>query len=136
MKVKLDDGAFMPQRAHEQDAGYDLRTPVCVTVPADDFVWIDTGVHIQLPPGKCAVVISKSGLYLKHNISSTGLIDEGFTGTIVVGLRNQGTADYTFTRGDKISQFFITDYYAEELELVEELSDTQRGSAGYGSTGK
>lgn len=136
MKVKLDDGAFMPQRAHEQDAGYDLRTPICVTIPADDFVWINTGVHIQLPPGKCAVVISKSGLYLKHNISSTGLIDEGFTGTIIVGLRNQGTADYTFTRGDKISQFFITDYYAEELELVEELSETERGSAGYGSTGK
>ena len=136
MKVKLDDGAFMPQRAHEQDAGYDLRTPVCVTVPAGGFVTVDTGVHIELPEGKCAVVISKSGLYLKHNISSTGLIDEGFTGTIVVGLRNQGIADYTFTRGDKISQFFITDYYDEELELVEELSETERGDAGYGSTGK
>ena len=136
MKVKLDDGAFMPQRAHEQDAGYDLRTPVCVTVPAGGFATVDTGVHIELPDGKCAVVISKSGLYLKHNISSTGLIDEGFTGTIVVGLQNQGTADYTFTRGDRISQFFITDYYAEELELVEELSETERGSAGYGSTGK
>lgn len=136
MKVKLDDGAFMPQRAHEQDAGYDLRTPVCVTVPAGDSVWIDTGVHIQLPPRKCAVMISKSGLYLKDKISSTGLIDEGFTGTIVVGLFNHGTADHTFTRGDKISQFFITDYYAEELELVEELSETERGSAGYGSTGK
>lgn len=136
MKVKLDAGAFMPQRAHEQDAGYDLRTPVCVTVPAGGFAVVDTGVHIQLSPGKCAVVISKSGLYLKHNISSTGLIDEGFTGTIIVGLRNQGTADYTFTRGDKISQFFITDYCAEELELVEELSETERGNAGYGSTGK
>jgi len=136
MKVKLDDGAFMPQRAHEQDAGYDLRTPVCVTVPAGGFAIVDTGVHIELPDGKCAVVISKSGLYVKQNISSTGLIDEGFTGTIIVGLRNQGTADHTFTRGDKISQFFITDYYAEELELVEELSETERGSAGYGSTGK
>lgn len=136
MKVKLDAGAFMPQRAHEQDAGYDLRTPVCVTVPAGGFAAVDTGVHIELPDGKCAVVISKSGLYLKHNISSTGLIDEGFTGTIVVGLFNHGTADHTFTRGDKISQFFITDYYAEELELVEELSETERGDAGYGSTGK
>ena len=136
MKVKLDDGAFMPQRAHEQDAGYDLRTPICVTVPAGGFVWIDTGVHIQLPPGKCAVVISKSGLYLKDKISSTGLIDEGFTGTIIVGLLNHGSTDHTFTRGDKISQFFITNYCAEELKLVEELSETERGSAGYGSTGK
>ena len=136
MKVKLDKGAYMPVRAHEQDAGYDLRTPICVTVPAGGFVTVDTGVHIELPEGKCAVVISKSGLYLKHNISSTGLIDEGFTGTIVVGLFNHGNADHTFTRGDKISQFFITNYYAEELELVEELSETERGDAGYGSTGK
>jgi dUTP pyrophosphatase len=136
MKVKLDAGAFMPQRAHEQDAGYDLMTPVCVTVPAGGFVTVDTGVHIELPPGKCAVVISKSGLYLKDKISSTGLIDEGFTGTIIIGLFNHDTADHTFTRGDKISQFFITDYYAEKLELVEKLSDTERGNAGYGSTGK
>ena len=136
MKVKLDRSAYMPTRAHEQDAGYDLRTPICVTVPAGGFAVVDTGVHIELPKDKCAVVISKSGLYLKHNISSTGLIDEGFTGTIVVGLFNHGTADHTFTRGDKISQFFITDYYAEELELVKELSETERGDAGYGSTGK
>lgn len=136
MKVKLDAGAFMPQRAHEQDAGYDLRTPVCVTVPAGGFAVVDTGVHIELPHGKCAIVISKSGLYLKHKISSTGLIDEGFTGTIVIGLLNNSDTDYQFARGDKISQFIITDYCAEELELAEHLSDTERGNAGYGSTGK
>lgn len=136
MRVKLDESAFMPARAHSTDAGYDLRTPVCVTVPAHGSVCVDTGVHIELPPGKCAVVISKSGLYTKHDISSTGLIDEGFTGTIIVNLQNHSDMDYTFLRGDKVSQFFITNYYDEVLELVSELSPSDRGDAGYGSTGR
>ena len=136
MRVKLDPGAFMPKRQHAQDAGYDLRTPVCVTVPAHGSACVNTGVHIELPPGKCAVVISKSGLYTKHDISSTGLIDEGFTGTISVNLQNHSAMDYTFLRGDKVSQFFITNYYDEVLELVSELSPSDRGDAGYGSTGR
>lgn len=136
MKVKLDDGAFMLQRAHGQDAGYDLRTPVCGTIPPRGFVVVDTGVHIQLPPGRCAVVISKSGLYTKHRITSTGLVDEGFTGSIRIGLENHSDEEYNFERGDKISQFYITDYYGFVLELVDKLDESDRGSDGFGSTGK
>lgn len=136
MRVKLDPGAFMPKRQHAQDAGYDLRTPVCVTVPAHGSACVNTGVRIELPPGKCAVVISKSGLYKDHDITSTGLIDEGFTGTIMIKLLNHSDRDYTFLRGDKVSQFFITNYYDEVLELVSELSPSDRGDAGYGSTGR
>ena len=136
MKVKLDEGAFVPTRAHEQDAGYDLKTPVCVTIPPRGFTIVDTGVHMQLPKGKCAVVISKSGLYINHAITSTGLIDEGFTGTIKIGLANHSDVAYTFERGDKISQFYITDYYKYDLELVDELDESDRGNAGYGSTGR
>ena len=136
MRIKLDPGAFMPKRQHAQDAGYDLRTPVCVTVPAHGSALVDTGVHIELPPDKCAVVVSKSGLYTNHNISSTGLIDEGFTGTIRINLQNHSDVDFMFLRGDKISQFFITSYFSEPLELVDELSVSERGDNGYGSTGR
>ena len=136
MKVLLDDGAFMPSKAHNTDAGYDLKTPTCVVLPPRGFVVIDTGVHIQLPPGKCAVVISKSGLYTNHRISSTGLIDEGFTGSIRIGLENHSDEAYTFVRGDKISQFYITDYYAYDLEDAETLEDSERGSDGFGSSGR
>ena len=90
MLVKLDPGAYMPKRAHEQDAGYDLRTPKRVVLHPDSAVTIDTGVHICVPEGKCAVVVSKSGLNTKHDITSTGLIDEGFTGTIIIKLYNHG----------------------------------------------
>jgi len=136
MKVMLDEGAYMPTRAHSTDAGYDLRTRERVVLHKRSSVVIDTGVHIQLPEGKCAVVVSKSGLNTSYDITSTGLIDEGFTGTIKIKLYNHGDVPYIFNKGDKISQFYITDYYAYNLELVDSLEDTERGNNGYGSTGR
>lgn len=136
MKIKLDYMAFLPERAHATDAGYDLRTPINFTLFAHDFVVIDTGVHIQLPPGKCAVLTGKSGLYTKHRITSSGLVDEGYTGSIHVGLMNHSDETMTFRRGDKIGQFYITDYCAEPLELVNELDESERGDHGFGSTGR
>ena len=136
MKVKLDYMAFLPERAHATDAGYDLRTPINFTLFAHDFVVIDTGVHIQLPPGKCAVLTGKSGLYTKHRITSSGLVDEGYTGSIHVGLMNHSDETLPFKRGDKIAQFYVTDYYAEPLEIVDELDESERGDHGFGSTGR
>jgi len=136
MLVKLDPGAYMPKRAHKQDAGYDLRTPKRVVLHPDSAATIDTGVHICVPEGKCAVVVSKSGLNTKHDITSTGLIDEGFTGTIIIKLYNHGKQPYVFEVGDKISQFYITDYYGYELEQVDVLPFSDRGDDGYGSTGR
>lgn len=138
MKVKLDEGAYMPKRAHKTDAGYDLflLEGKATILPAGGSVVIDTGVHIELLPGKCAVIISKSGLYLNKGISSTGLVDEGFTGSIKVGLRNHGDKDYIVYPGDKIAQFVIMDYRIEKLEQVDELAETERGDNGYGSTGR
>ena len=136
LKVKLDDGAYMPERAHDTDAGYDLRTPRRVVLHPNSNAVVRTGVHIQLPPGKAAVVISKSGLYVNHNISSTGLVDEGYTGEIVVNLLNHSGKMHIFEPGDKISQFFVTDYYGYKLEQVDELEESERGDSGFGSTGK
>ena len=136
MKVVLDPGAYVPERAHKTDAGYDLRTPVRVYLHTRCSTIVDTGVHIELPPGKCAVVVSKSGLNVNHDITSTGLIDEGFTGTIKIKLYNHGDHPHIFDPGDKISQFYITDYYAAEVFVTDSLSQTDRGESGYGSTGK
>lgn len=136
MKVVLDKGAYMPTRAHDQDAGYDLRTRERIFIHPRSSCVVDTGVHIELPPGKCAVVVSKSGLNINHNITSTGLVDEGFTGTIKVKLYNHSDNFHIFEVGDKISQFYITDYYGYELEQVDFLEKTDRGDSGYGSTGR
>lgn len=136
MKVKLDDGAILPGRAHDQDAGYDLRAPKRFSLFPHEIKTIDTGVHIQLPPGKCAIVFSKSGLFSSYGVISMGLVDEGYTGPIGVTLVNESGQRLTFEKGEKISQFYITNYYAYDLEVVEELDDTDRGERGFGSTGR
>lgn len=136
MKVVLDEGAYMPERAHPTDAGLDLRC-------REDFIlwpWhhhtFDTGIHIELPHGYFGKVESKSGLNVNDNVVSCGgVIDEGYTGSIAVKLYNFGKRDKIFHAGDKIAQLVIQPYLAPELELVEELAETERGNSGFGSTG-
>lgn len=94
MKVMLDNGAFAPTRAHKTDAGLDLRSQICIEVPAKGSAVIDTGVHVELPVGTAGFLKSKSGLNVTHDITSDGVIDVGFTGTIKVKLYNHGTKPY------------------------------------------
>ena len=136
MKVKLDNGAYRPERAHDTDAGYDLRAIAGRKIDAYEAKVFDTGVHVQIPHGYCGLLISKSGLNVNHNITSSGLIDEGYTGSIKVKLYNHGETEYCVKRGDKISQLVIVPYLAANIEIVDRLDNTERGDRGFGSTGK
>ena len=136
MKIKLDPMAWIPERAHDTDAGLDLKSPINITVPARGSVIIDTGVHIQLPPGTAGMLKSKSGLNVKHGITSEGVIDEGYTGSIVVKLYNHTLDDYHVSAGDKISQLVVAPVLTPELEFVDELNGGKRGDNGFGSTGR
>lgn len=134
--VVLDKGAYMPTRAHETDAGYDLRTPKTDMISAGGSLVIDTGVHIAIPEGYAGVICSKSGLNVKHGIISDGLIDSGYTGSIRVKLYNLSDKAYIFEAGDKISQImFIPILTATLLETLA-LKETERGDGGFGSTGR
>lgn len=141
MKVVLDSGAYMPERAYELDAGYDLRTPVdFVLQPASDMGdgWkvINTGVHMEIPAGHVGLIRSKSGLNVNKSITSDGTIDAGYTGAIHVKLYNHGSLFKHFKAGDKISQIVIVPIITPDLELVDTLPETDRGANGFGSTGK
>ena len=136
MKVMLDSGAFAPTRAHKTDAGLDLRSPICIEVPARGSVVIDTGVHIELPIGTVGFLKSKSGLNVKHDITSEGVIDVGFTGTIKVKLYNHGTKKYQVLCGDKITQLVVVECHFPDVEIVDTLEETDRGDKGFGSTGR
>lgn len=136
MKIKLDPGAFMPERAHSADAGYDLRSPITGRIYAGEAVVIDTGVHVQIPVGYVGMLKSKSGLNVKHDIVGEGVIDSGYTGSIRVKLYNHGAESYMIECGDKISQLVILPIITPELELVTELEETDRGNKGFGSTGR
>lgn len=135
MKIKLDEGAYPLERAHPTDAGLDIRTPIEVLVRPENSVTIRTGVHVQLPPGTCGLIVSKSGLNVMDNITSTGLIDEGYTGEIVVKLYNHGTGFKILSRGDKISQLVVIPVVYEDIEIVDEITGGPRGDSGFGSTG-
>ena len=137
MRIKLDEGAYEPLRAHPTDAGLDLRTPKEFTIRPHDSYTIDTGVHVELPTGTFGQLFSKSGLNVKHSIVSLGgTIDEGYIGSIVVKLYNMGDDEYHFRAGDKIVQLVIMPYRNPEIEYVDELSESDRGSDGFGSSGR
>lgn len=94
MKIFFDKDAYMPVRAHSTDAGLDLKAREDFVIPAYGSAIIDTGVHVELPKGTCGLLVSKSGLNIKHNITSTGLIDEGYTGPIVVKLYQKNKKEH------------------------------------------
>lgn len=137
MKIMLDDGAFAPVRAHKTDAGLDIRAKSDALVRAGQSMTFHTGVHIQLPPGTCGLMVSKSGLNVRHDITSTGLIDEGYTGEIVVKLINHGADDYHVHAGDKITQLVVVPIWHDPLiEIVDHIDGAERGDAGFGSSGR
>ena len=136
MKIKLDEGAFMPTRAHDTDAGLDLYARDSKIVPAHGSAIFDTGVHMELPNRTAGFLKSKSGLNVKHNLTSEGVIDVGYTGSIVVKLYNHGDTDYQVHVGDKISQLVILPVVLPHMVVVDELDETDRGDGGFGSTGR
>lgn len=136
MKIKLDSGAIAPTRAHDTDAGLDLYSPIEINIPSGWSRYINTGVHIQLPHGTAGLIVSKSGLNVKHGITSTGLIDEGYTGAIRVRLYNKSPEDYQVHIGDKISQLVVIPVLYEPVEIVDSIEGGERGDNGFGSTGR
>ena len=137
MKVKLDKNAYTPIRAHKTDAGLDIKAKDGQLVPAHGNAVFFTGVHVELPKNTCGILVSKSGLNTKFDITSTGLIDEGYTGEIAIKLYNHGDHDYYVEKGDKISQLIIVPVLYESIELVDDLEiSSERGLDGFGSTGR
>lgn len=136
MQIKLDFDAFEPIRAHPSDAGLDIRAAHSGIVRAHQSAVFRTGVHVQLPPGTFGEMRSKSGLMFNHDITSDGTIDAGYRGDIRVKLFNHGDTDYTVRPGDKITQLVVVPVEIEPIEIVDELDGGERGSAGFGSTGR
>ena len=138
LPVMLDKGAKMPTRAHDTDAGLDLYMPDIAdeTLFAHDTLVIDTGVHVLIPDGYVGMIKSKSGLNVKYGITSEGVIDAGYTGSIVVKLYNHSDDDIAVDCGDKISQLVILPIITPTVKLVNEFPVTDRGDNGFGSTGR
>ena len=107
INVMLDQDAFLPIRAHEDDAGWDLKSRDNQVILAHGSASFDTGVHMEIPKGYVGFLKSKSGLNVKHSITGTGVIDAGYTGPIVAKLYNNSDKDYSIAKGDKIIQIVV-----------------------------
>ncbi|MBE6957254.1 MAG: dUTP diphosphatase [Ruminococcaceae bacterium] len=123
-------------------AAMDLHACIdeAVVIPAGQRRVIPTGIAIALSSAEyVALVFARSGLGIKHGIAPAncvGVIDSDYRGEIMVGLHNAGDTDYTVQPADRIAQLMVTPVVQARVELVDELDDTDRGSGGFGSTGK
>ena len=136
INVELDVGAYIPERAHDEDAGLDLRTPVKFSIAPRGKATIDTGVHVEIPKGYAGFLKSKSGLNVNKNITSDGTIDAGYCGSIVVKLYNNGDDEVFFEEKDKISQLVIQKVETPKVRIVNKIRGLARGVRGFGSTGR
>ena len=135
LKIKLDSCAKEPVRAHDDDAGLDLRATETRWVHPGRHEAFDTGVHVAVPSGYVGLIASKSGLMLK-GLTARGVIDSGYRGSIGIVLYNHGEEGYLVKEGDKIAQLIIMPIEIPEIEYVDELDETARGVGGFGSTGR
>lgn len=132
----------LPFYASSGAAGMDLCACIeePILIPAGRKARIPTGIALQLPsPDYVALVFPRSGLAAKHGINmanSVGVIDSDYTGEIQCVLINQEQDDYIVNPGERIAQMVIMPVLQAEFEVVEELSPTERGAGGFGSTGK
>lgn len=135
---KLSNDAILPCYAHEGDAGMDLFSNCDVIIGPGETKLIKTGIAIELPLGYEAQVRPRSGLALKNSITvlnTPGTIDSGYRGEVGVVLINHSNTAFTVEKGMKIAQMVITTYISAKIIEVDELSDSDRGIGGFGSTG-
>lgn len=136
MRIQLDSGAFMPERAHPTDAGIDFKSMYNIAVPRRSIRICPTGVHVEIPHGMYGDLRSKSGLLSNQGIFVTGTVDEGYTGQVKIIVCNMTGEEIYITAGQKIAQMVLVPCSYEPLEVVDKISGGERGANGFGSTGR
>ena len=130
---------LFPAKAHADDAAFDLRARCDMVLIPGKSMLVPAGFKMELPVGFEAQIRPRSGLALKHDLmltNSPGTIDAGYRGEVGVIMYNAGKVDFAISRGDRIAQMVICKLPEVVLSKVAELSDTDRGEGGFGSSGK
>lgn len=139
--AKLRDSARIPSRGSASAAGYDLYACMDhdVTIMPGGSVKIGTGLAIAVPEGYFGAIFARSGLAAKEGLrpaNCVGVADSDYRGEYMIVLHNDSEMPRTVHPGDRIAQLVILPYLPAEFEETERLDDTERGSGGFGSTGK
>ncbi|MBR0351713.1 MAG: dUTP diphosphatase [Oscillospiraceae bacterium] len=138
---KLNPAAIIPTSGSKLSAGYDLYACLDspVTIRAHKTEKIGTGLSVEIPEGYFGAIFARSGLASKSGIrpaNCVGVCDSDYRGEYIVPLHNDTDEDYTVCHGDRIAQMIVLPYLSVEFIETGELSETDRGSSGFGSTGK
>jgi len=137
--IRLRDDASLPQGAYPGDAGLDLVACDHVELGPGQRGVVRTGIAVAIPEGYAGLVIPRSGLALEHGISlvnTPGLIDSGYRGELrVIALNTDRERPFTIEAGMRIAQLVVTPAPDVDVVLLDELPETVRGAAGFGSSG-
>ena len=136
MKIKLLDGVQLPKQGRAGDAGYDLFLKEDVVIKAHEVTIIDTGVCVELPEGHAGLLAMRSSICKQKLIMQQPLIDENYRGEIHGMIYSDNDEDLEFKAGERLYSLYVFPVYHEELEVVDELSESNRGTAWAGSSGK
>ncbi len=134
---KLNENAVSPNYAHSFDAGMDLFCLEKVSISPNERVQISTGISMEIPEGFVGLIWDKSGISHKGGLKTLGgVVDSQYRGEIKIGIINLSNEVFEFEAGQKVAQMLIQK--VEQVDLIEskELSNTERGEGGFGSTGK
>jgi dUTP pyrophosphatase len=133
---KLHPEAKLPTRAHPEDAGLDLYSIERVRIPAGEGALLRTGVAMEIPEGYVGLVTDRSSLARRGLKTGGGIIDAGYRGEVHVIVRNVTQDSIEIELGERMAQMLILPIARPEATWSEELTESRRGTGGFGSTGK
>ena len=137
---KLNEKATIPKRQTEFSAGYDLCSAEDIVVKVGETAKVHTGISTEIEGDRNVVLLiyARSSMATKFGLAPAncvGVVDWDYRGEIIVALHNSGKEDYEIKCGDRIAQLVVAPIFTPEVEEVTDLSDTERGAGGFGSTG-
>lgn len=141
---KLNDSATIPTIGSAEAAGCDLYANLVendgsVTIGPGETFLIKTGIAMEVPKGYAGLIYARSGLATKRGLApanKVGVVDSDYRGEVMVALHNHSHTAQTVNHGERIAQMVIMPYLRPEFEVVDDLTDTERGAGGFGHTGK
>lgn len=135
---KLDEKCILPKYQTEHSAGADIHALETTVIKVGETKLIRSGFAVEIPLGFAGFIFARSGIALKRGLApanKVGVVDSDYRGEVMVAIYNQSGVDQTVEAGERIAQFVILPIYQVEFSVIDEMSDTDRGQGGFGSTG-
>ena len=138
---KLNPNAALPTYGSPEAAGADLYACLdeCVSIPAGKTVFVPTGIAMEVPKGCAGLIYARSSMGAKRGLApanKVGVIDSDYRGQVMVALHNHSQEEQVVQPGERIAQLLITPVFTPGFREVDDLTDTDRGTGGFGSTGR